>query len=92
MAHYRILGADAAMPETATPIGHARLADTPQDWGLALPCSVDVFVDPHTGDTVVTAADPDTLIMEFGQRAMVAAQNENIRAKLEAAFARLTMG
>lgn len=96
MSHYRILGADAAPEEPPMPSGHAPMADMPlmafePDWGLALPCAVDVFVDPHTGETVVMAADPDTLILEYGQRNGVAAQNDAIRIKLEAALARLTV-
>ena len=92
-AQYRIPGADAEPLEQPTRYGQALLADMPQDWGLALPLpsTMDVFVDPHTGETVVWAADPEMLIMEYGQRAMVAEQTEGIRAKLEAAFDRLTL-
>jgi uncharacterized protein (DUF302 family) len=55
------------------------------DIGLLLPCNVDVYEDPGTGKTVVSAINPEILVEVTG-RADLAPIAAEVRAKLTAAL------
>ena len=55
------------------------------DIGLLLPCNVNVYEDPATGETVVSAVDPQ-LLVEATQRPQLEPIAREVRAKLTAAL------
>ena len=55
------------------------------DIGLLLPCNVNVYEDPATGETVVSAVDPQ-LLVEATQRPQLQPIAREVRAKLTAAL------
>ena len=55
------------------------------DIGLLLPCNVNVYEDPHTGKTVVSAIDPQVLVDVTGRSDLQALAQE-VRSKLSAAI------
>lgn len=55
------------------------------DIGLLLPCNVDVYEDPKTGQTIVSAVNPEILVQVTGRKEL-APIAEEVRAKLTAAL------
>lgn len=55
------------------------------DIGLLLPCNVDVYEDPKTGKTVVSAVNPEILVEVTGRKDLAPIAAE-VRAKLTAAL------
>jgi uncharacterized protein (DUF302 family) len=55
------------------------------DIGLLLPCNVTVYEDPKTGETVVSAVDPQTLV-DITARKDLQPMASEVRAKLLAAL------
>ena len=55
------------------------------DIGLLLPCNVNVYEDPRTGKTVVSAIDPQVLVDVTGRSDLQALAQE-VRSKLSAAI------
>jgi uncharacterized protein (DUF302 family) len=55
------------------------------DIGLLLPCNVNVYEHPQTGETVVSAIDPQVLVDVTGRRDLQPLAQE-VRAKLMAAI------
>jgi hypothetical protein len=55
------------------------------DIGLLLPCNVNVYEDPKTGETVVSAVDPRILVEVTGRKEL-APIAEEVRGKLTAAL------
>ncbi len=56
------------------------------DIGLLLPCNVNVYEDPRTGKTVVSAIDPQVLVDVTGRKDLQGLAQE-VRTKLNAAIA-----
>jgi uncharacterized protein (DUF302 family) len=56
------------------------------DIGLLLPCNVTVYEDPKSGETVVAAIDPQTLVDVTGRKDLQPLAAE-VRGKLTAALA-----
>jgi uncharacterized protein (DUF302 family) len=55
------------------------------DIGLLLPCNVNVYEDPRTGETVVSAVDPQVLVEVTGRQELAPIADE-VKAKLRAAL------
>jgi uncharacterized protein (DUF302 family) len=55
------------------------------DIGLLLPCNVNVYVDPQSGKTVVSAIDPQVLVEVTGRKDLQPIAEE-VRSKLTAAL------
>jgi uncharacterized protein (DUF302 family) len=56
------------------------------DIGLLLPCNVNVYADPRTGKTVISAIDPQVLVEVTGRTDLQGLAQE-VRGKLNAALA-----
>jgi uncharacterized protein (DUF302 family) len=67
------------------PLAHRALS-AEIDIGLLLPCNVNVYVDPDSGKTVVSAIDPQVLVEVTGRKDLQPIAEE-VRAKLTAAIA-----
>jgi uncharacterized protein (DUF302 family) len=55
------------------------------DIGLLLPCNVNVYEDPRTGETVLSAVDPQVLVEVTGRTELAPIADE-VKTKLRAAL------